>query len=101
SGGIVGATRTVDIEVVKELSGILLEILFAPAFEPDALDEIRRTKKKCRVFQLPCARAEYPGAVDEMPTVIGGLLVQDADLDDLDPAALRVVSRRPPTDAEM
>jgi len=100
-GGIVGLNRPVDMEVVKELSGILLEILFAPAFERDALDEIRRTKKKCRVFQLPCVRGEYPPAMDEMRTVIGGLLVQDADLTDLDPTALRVVSRRPPTDAEM
>ena len=61
-GGIVGVNRTVDLEVVKELSGILLEILFAPAYEPDALEEIRRTKKKCRVFQLPCAPCRLSGA---------------------------------------
>jgi phosphoribosylaminoimidazolecarboxamide formyltransferase/IMP cyclohydrolase len=100
-GGIVGVNRTVDLEVVKELSGILLEILFAPAYEPDALEEIRRTKKKCRVFQLPCARGDYPGRIQEMRSVWGGVLVQEADLTDLDPGALRVVSRRPPTDAEL
>ncbi len=33
--------------------------------------------------------------------MLGGLLVQDADLTDLDPAALDVVSRRAPTEAEM
>jgi hypothetical protein len=58
-GGIVGVNRRLDLEVVKELSGILLEVLFAPEFEPDALDELRMTKKKCRVFQLPCTRAAY------------------------------------------
>ncbi len=100
-GGIVGVNRTVDLEVVKELSGILLEILFAPAYEPDALEEIRRTKKKCRVFQLPCARREYPARLQEVRSVWGGVLLQDADLTDLDPAALKVVSRRPPTDAEL
>jgi phosphoribosylaminoimidazolecarboxamide formyltransferase / IMP cyclohydrolase len=99
-GGIVGVNRALDMEVVKELSGVLLEILFAPSFEPDALEELRRTKRKCRVFQLPCARADYPASLDEMRSVLGGLLVQEADLTDLDPAALRVVSRRPPTDAE-
>jgi phosphoribosylaminoimidazolecarboxamide formyltransferase / IMP cyclohydrolase len=99
-GGIVGVNRTLDLEVVKELSGILLEILFAPAYEPDALEELRRTKKKCRVFQLPCRRGEYPARLREVRSVLGGLLLQDADLTDLDPAALTVVSKRPPTDAE-
>jgi phosphoribosylaminoimidazolecarboxamide formyltransferase/IMP cyclohydrolase len=100
-GGIVGVNRTVDLEVVKELSGILLEILFAPAYEPDALEEIRRTKKKCRVFQLPCARGDYPSRMQEVRSVWGGVLLQEADLTDLDPAALRVVSRRAPTEAEL
>ena len=100
-GGIVGVNRPVDLEVVKELSGILLEILFAPAYEPDALEEIRRTKKKCRVFQLPCARRDYPARVQEVRSVWGGLLLQEADLVDLDPGALKVVSRRAPSEAEM
>ncbi len=100
-GGIVGLNRTVDLEVVKELSGILLEILFAPAYEPDALEEIRRTKKKCRVFQLPCARRDYPAWQQELRSVWGGVLLQDADLVDLDEASLKVVSRRVPSAAEL
>ena len=35
----------------RRAGGILLEILFAPAFEPDALEELRRTKKKLRVLR--------------------------------------------------
>jgi phosphoribosylaminoimidazolecarboxamide formyltransferase/IMP cyclohydrolase len=100
-GGIVGLNRTVDLEVVKELSGILLEILFAPAYEPDALEEIRRTKKKCRVFQLPCAPADYPARMREIRSVWGGVLLQEADLTDLDPVSLKVVSKRRPTEAEL
>ncbi len=100
-GGIVGVNRRLDFEVVKELSGILLEILFAPDFVPEALEELRRTKKKCRVFRLPCRRADYPARMMETRSVLGGLLAQDADLADLDPGALTVVSRRPPTEAEM
>ena len=100
-GGIVGVNRRLDLAVVKELSGILLEILFAPAYDADALEELRRTKKRCRVFQLPCTRAEYPARMEEARSVIGGLVLQDADVTDLDPAALRVVSRRAPTGAEL
>jgi phosphoribosylaminoimidazolecarboxamide formyltransferase/IMP cyclohydrolase len=100
-GGIVGVNRTLDMGVVKELSGILLEILFAPDFAADALEELRRTKKKCRVLRLPCHAADYPGKTRDIRSVLGGLLVQDADLTDLDPAALKVVSKRAPTEAEM
>ncbi|PWU23900.1 MAG: bifunctional phosphoribosylaminoimidazolecarboxamide formyltransferase/inosine monophosphate cyclohydrolase [Candidatus Rokuibacteriota bacterium] len=100
-GGIVGVNRRLDMEAVKDLSGILLEVLFAPAYDADALDEIKRSKKKCRVFELPCTRSGYPGGLRELRSVLGGLLLQDADLTDLDPAALRVVSKRAPTPAEM
>jgi phosphoribosylaminoimidazolecarboxamide formyltransferase/IMP cyclohydrolase len=100
-GGIVGVNRRLDMEVVKELSGILLEVLFAPAYGADALEELRRTKKKCRIFQLPCAAGDYPAGRDEVRSVIGGLLLQNADVVDLDPSALRVVSRRSPTPDEM
>ncbi|MCI0548940.1 MAG: bifunctional phosphoribosylaminoimidazolecarboxamide formyltransferase/IMP cyclohydrolase [Candidatus Rokubacteria bacterium] len=100
-GGIVGLNRPVDMDVVKELAGILLEILFAPAYAPDALEELRRTKKKCRVLELPCARAEADASGVEVRSVAGGLLLQEPDTIDLDPAALRVVSRRAPTEAEM
>ena len=99
-GGIVGVNRTLDMEVVKELSGIFVEILFAPTYDPAALEEIRRTKQKARVFELLCDRSAMPPRPIEYRTVFGGLLAQSADLDDLDERALTVVSRRAPTEAE-
>jgi phosphoribosylaminoimidazolecarboxamide formyltransferase / IMP cyclohydrolase len=100
-GGIVGVNRTLDMAVVQELAGIFVEILFAPAFASDALEELRRTKKKCRVFEVPTDRASLPARLDEYRSVLGGLLVQSTDLADLDPTALTTVTRRAPTDAEM
>ena len=97
-GGIVGVNRELDMAVVAELAGIFVEILFAPAFAADALGELRRTKKKCRVLEVPCAR---PAGVVEYRSVLGGLLAQGADLVDLDEATLRTVSRRAPTAEEM
>jgi phosphoribosylaminoimidazolecarboxamide formyltransferase/IMP cyclohydrolase len=100
-GGIVGVNRTLDRAVVQALAGIFVEILFAPAYAPDALDELSRTKKKCRVFEVPCDRRTLPGRLSEYRSVLGGILAQHVDQADLDPAALKVVSRRAPTDAEM
>jgi phosphoribosylaminoimidazolecarboxamide formyltransferase / IMP cyclohydrolase len=99
-GGIVGVNRTLDMAVVQELAGIFVEILFAPAFAPDALDELRRTKKKCRVFEVAVDRASLPAGLAEYRSVLGGLLVQSTDLVDLDAGELKTVSRRPPTAAE-
>jgi phosphoribosylaminoimidazolecarboxamide formyltransferase/IMP cyclohydrolase len=100
-GGIVGVNRTLDMAVVQELAGIFVEILFAPAFAPDALDELQRTKKKCRVFEVPCARAALPARLAEYRSVLGGLLAQSTDLADLEPGALKTVTKRAPAAAEM
>ena len=97
-GGIVGVNRELDMAVVAELSGIFVEILFAPAFAPDAVEELRRTKKKCRVLEVPCA---VPAGVVEYRSVLGGLLAQRADVVDLNVATLAIVSRRAPTTEEM
>jgi phosphoribosylaminoimidazolecarboxamide formyltransferase/IMP cyclohydrolase len=98
-GGIIGVNRTLDMDVVKALAGIFVEILFAPSFAPDALDELARTKKRCRVIQVPCDRDVVAGAVEHR-SVLGGVLTQSVDAVDLDEAALTVVSRRAPTAAE-
>ncbi len=100
-GGIVGVNRRLDMDVVKALAGIFVEILFAPAFAPDALEELQRTKKKCRVFEVPCDRAALPARLPEYRSVLGGLLAQAVDQIDLDATALRVVTKRAPTPAEM
>jgi phosphoribosylaminoimidazolecarboxamide formyltransferase/IMP cyclohydrolase len=99
-GGIVGVNRPVDRRLVQALAGILLEILFAPAFEPEAVDELRRTKKKLRVLEVPAGRPPAGAPPLEFRSVPGGLLVQEGDLVGLDPVLLRVVSRRQPTAAE-
>jgi phosphoribosylaminoimidazolecarboxamide formyltransferase/IMP cyclohydrolase len=99
-GGIVGVNRTLDAPVVEALAGVFVEILFAPAFTPDALEEIKRTKKKCRVFEVACDRT-LPARLPEYRGVLGGLLVQTTDLADLEPANLKTVSKRAPTAAEL
>jgi phosphoribosylaminoimidazolecarboxamide formyltransferase/IMP cyclohydrolase len=96
-GGIVGVNRRVEPALVTRLGGILLEILFAPAFADEALAEIARSKKKLRVIQVPCDRRTWPARMTELRSVLGGLLVQEPDLVDLDPDAARVATRREPT----
>jgi phosphoribosylaminoimidazolecarboxamide formyltransferase/IMP cyclohydrolase len=100
-GGIVGVNRTVDAAVVAELAGIFVEVLLAPAFTPDALEELQRTKKKCRVLEVACDRQSVPARLLEVRSVLGGVLAQTADREDLDATRAKTVTRRAPTDAEM
>jgi phosphoribosylaminoimidazolecarboxamide formyltransferase/IMP cyclohydrolase len=100
-GGIVGVNRACDMGVLAELAGIFVEVLLAPAFAPDALDELRRTKKKCRVLQVACDRLPAAGAPVEIRSVAGGVLVQTVDAVDLDESRLTVVTRRAPSAQEM
>lgn len=73
-GGIVAFNDEVDLETAKKLNEIFLEIVVAPAFSADALEELKK-KKNRRILK-------YIGAKKEdtiIKSVIGGLLVQDAD----------------------
>jgi phosphoribosylaminoimidazolecarboxamide formyltransferase/IMP cyclohydrolase len=100
-GGIVGVNRPVDMGVVRELAGIFVEVLVAPAFEADALEELRRSKRKARLLQVPCGSGHVPPGVVEYRSVLGGLLAQTADRAALDPTRLKTVTRRAPSPSEL
>ena len=53
-------------------------------------------RKDLRLLEVTPAPMKYV-----MKAISGGLLVQDNDLHKLDPASVKVVSRRPPTEQEM
>ncbi|MFQ5520033.1 MAG: bifunctional phosphoribosylaminoimidazolecarboxamide formyltransferase/IMP cyclohydrolase, partial [Candidatus Methylomirabilia bacterium] len=75
-------------------------ILFAPAYAAEALEELRRTKQKCRVIELPPDRAAHPASVLEVRSALGGLLLQERDSASRDEVGLQVVSRRRPGEHE-
>jgi phosphoribosylaminoimidazolecarboxamide formyltransferase/IMP cyclohydrolase len=99
-GGIVGVNRPLDMAVVAELAGIFVEVLVAPAFAPDALQALQRTKAKCRVLEIACDPGGLPPPVRELRSVLGGVLAESPDRDDLDDARVKTVTRRAPTAAE-
>ncbi len=103
-GGVVALTRTVDRAVARRLVSIFLEIVVAPAFDPDAL-EILATKPNLRVVldealaddEAPAATPDPTGSIR---TAGGAVLVTTPDVATDDPAAWTCPTRRAPTDAE-
>jgi len=97
-GGIVALNREVDAETAKQLAGIFLEIIIAPAFSEEAL-EILTQKKNIRLLTIL-----FDGSKQDKwntVTVEGGLLVQQPDTFGYEDAEIQVATERQPTDAEL
>src|SRR5580692_9925505 len=98
-GGVVALNRKIDAASARKIVEILTEVIIAPEADEEAL-AIVAAKKNLRLLiagALPDPRA--PTLM--VRSVAGGLLVQDRDIGALDPAALRVVTARAPSAAEM
>jgi len=99
-GGIIAFNREVDAAAVEAITAQFVEVLIAPAYTEDALALIAR-KVNVRVLAITVpANGGQPNAWD-MKRVGGGFLVQSPDLDNVAPDALRVVTKRVPTEVEM
>lgn len=96
-GGIVALNREVDQAVAEQISKIFIEAVIAPGYSEEALNMLSR-KKNIRLLD-----AAMPVSGEhrlDFKKVSGGLLVQDADIDDAARSEMKVVTRREPTDAE-
>ena len=99
-GGIIAANKTVTTEMVEHIQaeGLFVEVLIAPEFEEGAL-ELLRQKPNLRI--LATHGVDPLGAEPEFRTVDGGVLVQEVDHVDEDPATFTVPTKRQPTEAEL
>lgn len=96
-GGIVLSNRTIDKKTAEEMGKIFLEVVIAPDYEKEALD-ILMSKKNIRVLQLDDILNSCDGEF-VAKTVLGGLLMQDADLSLYE--ELEVVTNTIPTEKLM
>ncbi len=101
-GGVIAFNARVDIAAAKEITATFVEVVVAPGFEDDALAELKR-KKDLRLLAVGDLHADARTGPDliDLRKIVGGLLLQDRDLGAIaDVRALKVASRRPPTEEE-
>ena len=98
-GGVICVNRPVDGELAEALCKQFVEVLFAPGFADDAL-EVLAAKPNMRILEDD-ERRRVNVAERDIKRVIGGLLVQDRDLDLEDRAEMEVVTERKPTEARV
>jgi phosphoribosylaminoimidazolecarboxamide formyltransferase/IMP cyclohydrolase len=97
-GGVVALNRPVDRELARALVEQFVEVLFAPGYTAEAL-EVLAAKEKLRILE-DNERRGLSIEEREVKQVVGGLLVQDRDLDLEDRSEMRVVTERRPTEPE-
>ena len=94
-GGVIGVNRPIDAAAAEEMAKLFVEAIAAPAFEERALS-IFAAKKNLRLVEVTAAPSRWV-----LKHVSGGMLAQDADVHQLKPEDLKVVSKRQPTAEEM
>jgi len=99
-GGVIGFNRLVDLETAKEMIKIFLEVIIAPGYNPDAL-ELLRSRKDLRILESLSLTAPYLQGGLDMKKVVGGLLLQDRDLEQVAAPNWKVVTKRYPTELEL
>ena len=98
-GGIVAVNRPLDAATAAAIEKLLIEVVVAPEIDEAALEYLGR-KRLLRVLAtggMPDPQA--PGMA--FRSLSGGFLLQERDRAMADAAALRVVTKRAPTAAEL
>ena len=96
-GSVIAYNVAVDRAAAAAMRDLFVEVVVAPAFADDALSVLRE-KKNLRVVRLPGGDA----AGWDYKRIRGGFLVQERSrpAQAADEAGWKVVTKRPPTDAE-
>jgi len=95
-GSIIATNREVDVDLVKAIGKLFVEVLVAPSYTEKAAARLAKRKKKCRVVIAGQAGEGAP----IMRSVRGGILVQQADVRGVDQSTWNVVTKRQPTEEE-
>jgi phosphoribosylaminoimidazolecarboxamide formyltransferase/IMP cyclohydrolase len=96
-GGIVIVNHTLDGALAQAIAGNFTEVIIAPRFSDEALAILNKKKN----LRLMIARGGIGAdALQEMRSVVGGVLVQDRDRTLGQVSDFKVVTRRQPTPEE-
>lgn len=98
-GGIVALNQTLDKATAEAITEIFTEVVIAPDADDEAI-AVFAAKRNLRLL-LTGALPDAKAAGLAYRQVAGGLLVQDRDAGKLDMDALKVVTKKQPTEAEM
>jgi phosphoribosylaminoimidazolecarboxamide formyltransferase / IMP cyclohydrolase len=98
-GGVLAFNRTLDDVTAEEVSKLFVECIAAPGFDEKS-KAILAAKKNLRLLELPPGGLE-PDRELQLKRILGGMLVQQPDLGEIQESQLRSVTKRAPTADEI
>ncbi len=88
-GGIIICNKAIDAETASAIDDIFYEVLIAPGYEAGVVDRLK--KKKNRIL---LELHSFEPAVEQQKSMLGGTLVQDADLAPVENETLNQVTKK-------
>lgn len=98
-GGVFLFNRLVDKTLAEKMSKLFIELIWAPSYEPEAL-EILQQKKNLRVLEYRPPKQMPDVPLYHFHRVRGGMLLQDRDAATKNIRKTEVVTKRAPTKDE-
>lgn len=104
-GAVVGFNRNVDIETVEKLDETYTGVIIAPGYNVDALAALKsRMERKLVILEgleswCMVGGTKLPDR--DIRKIVGGILVQDRDIEMIDPRSFQTVTKRGPTADEL
>ena len=96
-GGVVAVT----LSLAKKLSSMFLEVILAPSYSTEALEELKK-KKNLRVIKINTPYETILNFCDEeIKLTPFGALIQQKDIKSLDVSTFKVISAKKPTQQEV
>jgi phosphoribosylaminoimidazolecarboxamide formyltransferase / IMP cyclohydrolase len=98
-GGVLAFNRVVDVATAEEVAKLFIECIAAPGFD-ERSKAIFAAKKNLRLLELPPGGLE-PERELQLKRILGGMLVQQPDLGEIEDSELRTVTKRAPKAEEL
>ncbi len=100
-GCVIAVNRRVDMEVARLIDETaFVEAMIAPGYFEDAL-ELLKKKKNRRIVDMVKLPDENEKPKYEMRFVVGGMLVQEVDEMEINPATFEIVTEKKPSDNQL
>jgi phosphoribosylaminoimidazolecarboxamide formyltransferase/IMP cyclohydrolase len=98
-GGVLAFNRVVDAATAEQVAKLFVECIVAPGFDERA-KSVFAAKKNLRLLELPGSGLE-PDSELQLQRILGGMLVQQPDLGEIQESGLRTVTKRAATAEEV
>lgn len=95
-GGVLVANRTIDLATAQGINELFCEVLIAPAYDEDALEVLKSKKNRIILIQRKPIKARW-----NYRSMLGGVLLQEADCAVEDVSVCRVVTKITPTETQI